>query len=584
MSIIDKNGAGIPRPEHPRPQFVRGTWMNLNGKWDFLFDFGNSGRDRQLWKDEAFDEAAARSVMPTEITVPFCPESRLSGIGYTDWIDAVWYRRTFVLDAGQTAGRAMLRFGAVDYHAVVWVNGEKAGEHVGGYSSFAFDVTALVRTGENTVVVYAEDDNRSGIQPHGKQSTRYQSYACSYTRTTGIWQTVWLEFVPKDYIKSVRYYPDVENCAVTVVADVCGSGVLNTRITYNGQDMGSAEVKASGQVSFTVPLAEKHLWEIGKGRLYDVKFTFGEDEVKSYFGLRSVKIDGYKFLLNGKSVFQRLVLDQGFYPDGIYTAPSDRDLKEDIERSMRFGFNGARLHEKVFEARFLYYCDKLGYIVWGEYPNWGIDPSRQDLIPQYTREWTESVERDFNHPSIIGWCPFNETWDFEGRIRCPELLRTVYEITKKIDPTRPCIDTSGNYHVVTDIFDVHDYTQSAEALKEHCELMLNEHKSHDRDMNAKQTYTGGAFFVSEYGGIGWDCNAEKGWSYGEAPKTEEEFKNRFKALADVLLDDDRIMGLCYTQLTDVEQEVNGLYTYDRRAKFDSEFFHDALSRKAAIED
>ena len=208
----------IPRPEHPRPQFVRDTWTNLNGTWDFLFDFGNSGLDRELWQDDCLTEAMKKSPMPTSITVPFCPESRLSGIGYTDWIAAVWYRRTFRLTEAETAGRVLLHFGAVDYHSIVWINGKKAGEHKGGYSSFSFDITDSVKPGENTVVVYAEDDNRSGKQPIGKQSTKYQSHACSYTRTTGIWQTVWLEFTPKNaitYAKITPYLPTVPRLSMS---------------------------------------------------------------------------------------------------------------------------------------------------------------------------------------------------------------------------------------------------------------------------------------------------------------------------------------------------------------------------------
>lgn len=203
----------------------------------------------------------------------------------------------------------------------------------------------------------------------------------------------------------------------------------------------------------TLALSEKHLWEIGEGRLYDLILTFGDDSVKSYFGLRSVGFDGHRFLLNGKSVFQRLVLDQGFYPDGIYTAPSDGELAADVERAAAMGFNGARLHEKVFEERFLYHCDRMGYMVWGEYPNWGLDHTYADSIYSVLPEWLDEVERDFNHPSIIGWCPFNETWDIDGRRQCDEMIASVYRATKAADPTRPCIDTSGSVHVMTDVYE-----------------------------------------------------------------------------------------------------------------------------------
>ncbi len=564
----------LPRAEHPEPQFERKSWQNLNGEWEFEFDFGKSGRERKLYEAERFIQ---------KIMVPFCPESKLSGIGYTDFISCVWYRKTVTITEEQLAGVVMLHFGAVDNEAFIYVNGELAGTHKGGYTSFALDITKYLRAGDNSICVCAEDDVRSDLVPSGKQSELFSSHGCHYTRTTGIWQTVWLEFLPVNYIKSVKYYPDSVNGKLTITAEVVGNGTLTAAASYKGKAMGSDSCVADGFVTLTINLAEKHLWEVGKGRLYDLKLTFGDDKVSSYFGLRSIKIDGYKFLINGKSVFQRLVLDQGFYPDGIYTAPSDKELKADVERSLAVGFNGARLHEKVFEPRFLYYCDKLGYLAWGEFPNWGIDHSKKAALPQYLREWTESVERDFNHPAIIGWCPFNETWDRNGKQQWKELLRCVYETTKQLDPTRPCIDTSGNYHVVTDIFDVHDYEQDPIKFKQHCDLLFETGDSFDDRMKQRQHYNGGICFVSEYGGIAWNMDGT-GWGYGTAPASAEEYLARYKGLTDVLLDDERMFGFCYTQLYDVEQEKNGLYTYDRCPKFDTEYFKDVNSRKAAIED
>ena len=310
--------------------------------------------------------------------------------------------------------------------------------------------------------------------------------------------------------------------------------------------------------------------------------------MQSYAGLRSVRLDGYRFLLNGKSVFQRTVLDQGFYPDGIYTAPSDQVLENDIHLSMACGFNGARLHEKIFEERFLYHCDRLGYMVWGEFPNWGLDVTRPDAVYSVLPEWLEEVERDFNHPALIGWCPFNETWDRDHRKQDDNVLRAVYLATKSADPTRPCIDTSGNYHVVTDIYDVHDYEQNVEVFKNHYDELANGGELWDqvnhRGTGVRQQYDGKLpVFISEYGGIGW-TKEEKAWGYGNMPKSEEEFIERFRGLTSAILDNPRIMGLCYTQLTNVEQEQNGLYTYDRQPKFDVKIFKDILTQKAAIED
>ena len=331
----------------------------------------------------------------------------------------------------------------------------------------------------------------------------------------------------------------------------------------------------------------KHLWELGAGRLYDLELSFGEDLVNGYFGLRSVRMDGMKFLLNGKSVFQRLVLDQGFYPDGIYTAPAEEALVRDIQISLDAGFNGARLHEKAFEPRFLYHCDRMGYMVWGEHANWNLDVSGYESIEHFLPEWMELVERDINHPAIVGWCPLNETWDFEGRQQCNDMLALVYNVTKRLDPTRPCIDTSGNYHVITDIFDVHDYDQNPETFKARYDELAQK-GTFDVGYNCgkdRHVYKGEPVFVSEYGGIKWEIDGGVvGWGYGDGPKTEEEFISRYRGLTKALLDNPKLFGFCYTQLYDVEQEKNGLYTYGRAPKFDMNIFKQINTTKAAIED
>ena len=581
----------MPRPEHPKPQFQRDNWLNLNGAWDFEIDNGRSGKERGM--------AAADAKLTGEILVPFCPESRLSGVEHTDFMSGVWYQRKIVLTPEQCSGRVFLHFGAVDYRCEFFINGKKAGGHKGGYISFSKDVTNYLTPGENVLTVYAEDDSTDPMIPSGKQCHRYRSYGCYYTRTTGIWQTVWLEFTPKDYIKTVKYDTNPEEGLLVVTAQLEGTQDLQIEASYQGKPMGCAFMKnACGEAVLTVKLAEKHLWEVGHGRLYDLKLTFGDDTVSSYFGLRSVRMDGYRFLLNGKSVFQRLILDQGFYPDGIYTAPSDEALKHDIEMSMEMGFNGARPHEKIFEERYFYHCDKMGYLVWGEYPNWGLDHTDPNAIYSILPEWLEEMARDRNHPSIVGWCPFNETWDVNFKAQHNDLLRYLYRVTKAVDPGRPCIDTSGNFHVETDIYDVHDYNQDPVTFKEHYDLLMTQGKVyevfdapqlHKNRYEKRQAYKGGPVFVSEYGGIRWDGNTteknvEVSWGYGNDSKDMEEFQYRFKGLTDALLDNDRMFGFCYTQLTDVEQEKNGLYTYDRVAKFNPEWVSSVVARKAAIED
>ena len=570
----------IPRSEHPKPQFERKNWMTLNGEWDFCLDNARSGEARGLHRDY--------SDYDLRILVPFCPQSKLSGLELKDFMYGVWYHRTVSLDKEQIAGRVVLHIGAADFRTTVYVNGERIGSHVGGYVSFAFDISKAVRSGSNDIAIFCEDDERNPHIPRGKQSEEYYSHGCDYTRTTGIWQSVWLEFTPKTFIRSFRLYPDVAANSVTVSAVLAGHGDLKIVALYDGREVGSAFcATACGNVTVSIPLSETHLWEVGHGRLYDLCLSFGEDEVKSYFGLRNVCMDGYRFLLNGKSVFQRLVLDQGFYPDGIYTAPSDEALHGDVLLSKQLGFNGARLHQKVFEERFLYHCDKEGYLVWGEYPNWGLDHTREDAVYTFLPEWTEELERDFNHPSIIGWCPFNETWNVGDRKQFDPFLRLVYRTTKAIDPTRPCIDTSGNYHVETDIYDLHDYDQDVDVFRESLRSFAEEDKLNDH-CGDRQSYTPGLpVFYSEYGGIKWAKTTENSatsWGDGNAPKTEEEYKARYKGLTDALLDNPKVFGFCYTQLTDIEQEQNGCYYYDRTPKFDSAFYYEVNSRKAAIED
>ncbi|MFS0869255.1 glycoside hydrolase family 2 protein [Paenibacillus xylanilyticus] len=581
-----QNEMAAPRPEYPRPQFVREEWTNLNGSWQFEIDHGQSGRER------GYEQSGHR--LTGTITVPFCPESKLSGVQYTDFMAAVWYKREFQVPKAWEDDRILLHFGAVDYEAEVWINGTSVGRHRGGYTSFHFDITDYVSAGTNVVAVCAEDDPRSGRQPRGKQSERYHSHGCDYTRTTGIWQTVWLERVPQVHLSEMKVVADPDNqCAHLDIR--LGGNTAGEKLTaiarYEGKEVGEAAAFIHGpSVKLTIPLSEIHLWEPGLAKLYDLELKLAKqdqviDQVTSYFGLRTVKLDGMAFRINGKSVFQRLVLDQGFYPEGIYTAPSDEDLRKDIEISMELGFNGARLHEKIFEPRFLYWADRLGYLVWGEHANWGLDITTTESLARFLPEWIEGMERDFNHPALIGWCPFNETWDRDGAKQNNDVLRIVYEMTKCMDPTRPVIDTSGNFHVVTDIFDLHDYDQNPETFRARYEPM----KSGGEVFNTfpdRQTYAGQPYFISEYGGIWWnpDQKDDKAWGYGDRPTSEEAFIARYEGLTNVLLDHPMMFGFCYTQLYDVEQEVNGLYTYDRRAKFDPEIIRRINSRKAAIED
>ena len=569
----------IPRPEYPRPDLTRESFLNLNGKWEFEIEKGAAKRQDKFLK---------KGSLAGEITVPFAPESKLSGVEHLDFMKSVWYRRTFTLPEDWKSGKTILHFGAVDYMAEVWVNGQPAGTHRGGYTPFSFDITGLLREGENIITLNARDDTKNPLIPTGKQSTKRANYGCVYTRCTGIWQTVWLEQVPDLHIKKVKLTPDVDNSCLHIEADLSGYGggeILRAAASLEGKEVAKTEIKITGDYARGVlPVKDAQLWSPSSPVLYDLTLTVGLDSVSSYFGMRKVELDGFAIKLNGKPLYQRLILDQQYYPDGIYTAPTDGDLKGDIELSLAAGFNGARMHMKIFEPRFLYWADRLGYLLWAEYPNWGLRDSDEAAMYAMLPEWVESMQRDYNHPSVVGWCPFNET----PVNRLAHLFESVYEVTKAIDPTRPVIDTSGYTHSAkTDIYDVHDYEQDPKLFKERYDHLLDGTPNNEIYVNhpGHEQYDGKlSYFVSEFGGIHWNVDGgELGWGYGEAPKSLEEFYTRYEGLVKVLLENPKMSAFCYTQLTDVQQEKNGLYTFARKKKFDLERIRKANEQIAAIE-
>lgn len=563
----------IPRPEYPRPQFVREPWINLNGPWTYTFDFGKSGRQRDFASSEGFAGT---------ITVPFSPESPLSGVNYKDFIETMWYQRSLEIPADWTGKRVILHFGAVDYESEVFIDGESVGRHWGGTVAFSFDITARVTPGQaHNLVVYVHDDVRSGQQPGGKQCPDYKSRRCHYTRTTGIWQTVWLEAVPEFGLKDAAIVPDLDNGRFLITPRFHAiAGGMRFRMTL-ADDKGvvsRVETVAVNGVPCVLPAGRSRPWSPDDPFLYDVKFevvsAYGKvhDTVKSYAGLRKVHIEGNQIFLNNAPFYLRLVLDQGFYPDGTWTAPDDAALKHDIELSIAAGFNGARLHQKVFEPRFHYWADKLGYVTWGESSSWGIDVKDVVSARNFIAEWREIVMRDRNHPSIIAWTPFNETRDTGDTRQHHRLHSDVAKLTRDLDPTRPVNDASGYVHVDTDIWTTHTYQQNPRLLRE--QLTPDEETGVFRNFpDVEAAYEGQPYIVDEYGGIKWIPRddlvyADNSWGYGNDPKTLEEFYTRLEALTDVILSLEHIAGFCYTQLTDIEQEQNGIYNYDRTEKFD----------------
>lgn len=583
-AVAQATGRGIPRPEYPRPDFVRAEWLNLNGEWDFALDLSDSGEERGLPEGQGFDR---------KILVPFAPESSLSGVGYLDFMPAVWYKKVIRIPEKWKGKRILLNFEAADYRTTVWVNGNKVGENSGGYAPFSFDITDFCHRPENLLVVRCQDYLRSNLQPSGKQSKRYHSYSCLYRRTTGLWQTVWLEPVPSAYVEEYRVYPDVDNGQAVLMVKLAGAtpeDTLELEVKDGGKVIFQERKKAGTIISFEVKIDRPRLWEIRKPYLYDFTLELKKgkeqslDRVQGYFGLRKIEARGEKIYFNNRPLFLRTVLDQGFYPDGIYTAPSDEALRRDIELSLACGFDGARLHQRVFERRFLYWADKLGYLVWGEFADWGLDLSRPESLLIFQREWEKVVLRDFNHPSVIGWCPFNEQWGEEF----PGVMERIFSLTKKLDPTRLVIDASGGYHVVIpDVYDSHNYEQNVQKFKAVYDGLLETPPGAFANGDPKKNtpYRGQPYFVSEYGGIWWNPGQkdDKAWGYGERPRTAEEFLERYRGLTEALLFNPKIAGFCYTQLYDIEQEVNGLYTFDRQPKFDPAYFFKVNQQKAAIE-
>lgn len=596
-----------PRPEHPRPQFVRDNWAVINGEWEFEFDHSDDGAERGL-RDRP---------LTGSIVVPFAPESQLSGIDDPSFHEAVWYRRHVTVPDHWPRERVILHFQAVDHDATVWVNGVEVVRHRGGFSPFSADITDALDSGRSGTVVVRARDHRDAVQARGKQATWEANTHAFYTRTTGIWQTVWIESVSELHAQRARILTDVTEGTVELRVPLSvqrAGAVIRARISDNAGVIDVAErstgVTLDPVLRLQVPAERLRPWCPEDPHLYDIDIEVDDaagvtvDRVRSYIGIRSIAIDGQRMLLNGKPVFQRLVLDQGYWPESLMTAPTDAALERDIRLSMEAGFNGARVHEKVAEERYLFHADRMGYLVWGEFADWGAsgqgpEGDNQRPTPSYIAQWIEVLDRDFNHPSIVGWCPLNETYQLlHDRITVlDDVTAGMYWATKRIDPSRPVIDASGYSHRVreTDVWDSHDYEQDPT-------VFANNHAGLERGAPFANTladgrhystpYEGQPFMVSEFGGIWWapeiasragGDSQEESWGYGQRVTDESEFYERFAALVSVLDRNPLMFGYCYTQLTDVFQEQNGLYTFDRGIKLDIERLRSAQQGVPAYE-
>ena len=568
----------VYRTEHPRPDFMREAWVNLNGTWDFCFDPYGVGI-KENWP--------CRTALSGNINVPFCIESELSGVSRRNPPRIAWYLRRFLLPEQMRGQRVFLHFGAVDYAAGCWLNGQSLGSHQGGYTPFDFEITEHLLPGENCLAVRVED-SFSLKQVRGKQSFYKKNIAVHYKPVTGIWQTVWLEGAGRALLRRVLITPKLNASEVSFNPEMdgaCGDETLQIKI-FDPAGRACGGVAVQGEALYSpviVALDQVFPWSPVKPDLYHVLYTLsagGEllDRVESYFGLRDISIAENKVYLNGAPLYQKLLLNQGYYPQGHYTASDDQAMRRDLEMVKEMGFNGVRVHQKVEDKRFLYWCDILGVLVWCEMPSF-YWPSRK-AREAFLREWRELLLRDYNHPAIITWVPFNESWGIFNLFWSKNTRRFVREVvafTRAFDPSRPVVDNSGCDHIDTDIADVHHYLSTVEKSKRlYSELRRGKRMKYGlfsylfnlvlgtaaiikRLMAPGSAYQGQPVLISEYGGFGF-YRTQGGKSLAE----------NFREYTEAIQDEDWICGYCYTQQYDLEHEKNGLLTFNREYKIPPE--------------
>jgi beta-galactosidase/beta-glucuronidase len=574
----------FPRPEYPRPHFARSLWFNLNGEWEFAFDDKEEGL-RLGWHDGR--------ELPSRITVPFAYQTSLSGVNDKSIHEVVWYARSFELPDEFYKRDLLLNFGAVDYACTVWINGQEVGHNRGGHIPFQFDIAPYLKTGANRLTVRVED-RQDPEQPRGKQSFTGLPEGIDYYCTTGIWQTVWLEPVPSIRIEELRINTDAKRNLIELTVFLHAPSAawrVEVEVLEDGKRVAIGEdhtAVATGRVAITIPYAK--LWSPESPHLYDLQVRLYDgdkllDEVASYVGLRGIELRNGRILLNGKPTYLKMVLDQGFWPEGLLTAPSDEALQADIGWTKMFGFNGARKHQKIEDPRWLYWCDRLGLLVWEEMPNAREWSSKSEN--SLSAEWQDAVRRDFNHPCIICWVPVNESMGFPGlsqeHFGQYAFIERMVRVTRRLDSTRPVIDNDGWEHTdITDICAIHDYTPSSERLSTRYEETLKSGELPpkvwiDKPLFARGSqYRGQPIVLSEIGGflaIPTDIPPEKRdllYRFYASFESPEELLEKYRDLMHGIASLNFLAGFCYTQLTDIEQEINGLLTYDRRPKVPAE--------------
>lgn len=585
---------------YPRPQFVRNSWTNLNGSWKFQFDDNNTGVSEKWF--EAF---------PAEhlnIQVPFTYETKMSGIEDPSHHSYVWYEREIEVSEDELHSKnILLHFEGSDFVTKLWVNGIYAGQHTGAYARFSFDITEYLHSGKNRLTVKAED-SMNPEQPRGKQRWAKDNFGCWYVQTTGIWKTVWMECVSETYLKGLKMTPDMTEKTIQLEYSINkelldGSYQIEAEVTFQGELI-NRSVKplfrhtASDVISVFRPDLMPwgmHTWTMKNPALYDLTVRItknGEilDEVASYFGMRDIRIEKGNILLNGTPIYQRLILDQGYWEASHLTPPSEEALIDDIDKILAMGYNGVRKHMKIEDERFLYWCDKKGLLVWSEMA--AAYEFNDNAVEEFTKEWMEIVRQNYNHPSIITWTPFNESWgvpNIKTDHKQQHFTESIYYLTKSMDSMRPVIVNDGWEHTISDIITLHDYEEDGDVFfnryNHNLEKIMTSEIYHSQFRSAMAegyAYKGQPIIISEFGGIAFSGGGEGDWGYGHTVSTREEFLKRFDKITTAIKKLPYVVGYCYTQVSDVQQEINGLLNKDHEYKMPPEFLKEINCREEYV--
>lgn len=570
---------------YPRPQLQRDNWECLNGVWDFALD------PEARWTTPGAVE------WNRTIVVPFSPETSASGVNDCGFYKAIWYRREFAAPDLKPGQRAILHFGAVDYCATVWVNGTQVSVHEGGYTPFRADITDALRAeGPQQVIVKADDDPSDLAKPRGKQDWKREPHSIWYPRTTGIWQTVWFEIVPASFIQTLRWTSNLKRWEIGLEALIGGMRTeglsLAVQMSVGGMMLSHDTYSVvAGEVHRRIALSDpgvddyrnELLWSPTSPTIIDVDLKLRDsagsvlDQVHSYTALRAITTESDRFILNGRPLNLRLVLDQGYWPGTGLTAPDDEAYKADVLLAKQLGFNGVRKHQKIENPRYLYWADHLGLLVWEEMPS--AYRYTRTSIERLTREWAEVLNRDSSHPCIVAWVPFNESWgvpDLPNSFAQRHYVQALYHLTKTLDPSRPVIGNDGWESVATDIIGIHDYDDQPErigrryGLNEVDALLFKRERPGGRMLVVDGHATSNQPIVlTEFGGIAFSLTQEGVWGYSQA-KSAQDFLERYRALMKTVTSLPALAGFCYTQFADTFQEANGIVFADRTPKAPAE--------------